>query len=545
MNSVVIAYRRLHAPSDDGATLVEPPLDEAAALVAGNAQARAGHDYDFQGIRLSRLAANARRELLDEAVGWTRGYRDVSLPAVGHQTPILLAGHQPQLFHPGVWFKNFMLGRLARQLNAVAVNLVIDSDTIKSAALRVPGGTLAEPHAAAVPLDQPSSAIPYEQRPILDRECFAQFGRAAGRQLSSLVRDPLLGDFWPLAVKRAEQMENLGACLAQSRHQWEGRWGLQTLELPQSRICDAESFAWLVVHIAAQIRGFRQVYNEAVGEYRRAYKVRNAAHPVPDLAAEEPWLESPFWIWTGADPTRRPLWVRQRGGRCVLGNRHDVELELPLSPDADGRAAVERLQAAARQGIKIRSRALVTTLWARLVLGDLFLHGIGGAKYDQVTDLVIERFFGRVPPRYMVLSATMRLPVARPKRAVDDGLQVERQLRELDFHPERYLNGVGRDSPSHHLAGDSAAAELAAAKRRWIDTPQTPENAARRHREIVRLNAALQPWVQPRREDLLARRAEEVHTRQVDSVLAWREYAFCLFPEAKLRELLCADAPGA
>ena len=60
----------------------------------------------------------------------------------------------------------------------------------------------------------------------------------------------------------------------------------------------------------------------------------------------------------------------------------------------------------ARQGVKIRSRALVTTLWARLALSDLFLHGIGGAKYDQVTDRLIESFFDLAPPAIMVLSAT-------------------------------------------------------------------------------------------------------------------------------------------
>ena len=65
----------------------------------------------------------------------------------------------------------------------------------------------------------------------------------------------------------------------------------------------------------------------------------------------------------------------------------------------------------ARSGVKIRSRALVTTLWARMVLGDLFIHGIGGGNYDLVTDRIIERFFGRQPPGFMILSATLHLPI--------------------------------------------------------------------------------------------------------------------------------------
>ena len=45
-----------------------------------------------------------------------------------------------------------------------------------------------------------------------------------------------------------------------------------------------------------------------------------------------------------------------------------------------------RLAELSSRGIKLRTRALTTTLFARLVLSDMFLHGIGGAKYDQVTD---------------------------------------------------------------------------------------------------------------------------------------------------------------
>ena len=110
------------------------------------------------------------------------------------------------------------------------------------------------------------------------------------------------------------------------------------------------------------------------------------------------------------------------------------------------------------RGVKIRSRALMTTLWARLVLGDLFLHGIGGAKYDQVTDVIVERFFGLQPPGYMVLSATLHLPVDRPAASVPDEATVHRQLRELDFHPERFVSSES----------SAEVAALVAEKRRWV-----------------------------------------------------------------------------
>ena len=42
---------------------------------------------------------------------------------------LLLAGHQPELFHPGVWVKNFALNGLARRHGATPLNLVVDNDT--------------------------------------------------------------------------------------------------------------------------------------------------------------------------------------------------------------------------------------------------------------------------------------------------------------------------------------------------------------------------------------------------------------------------------
>ena len=55
--------------------------------------------------------------------------------------------------------------------------------------------------------------------------------------------------------------------------------------------------------------------------------------------------------------------------------------------------------------------ALVNTLYCRLFLGEYFLHGIGGGKYDEVTDALAQAFYGVEPPAYGVLTATLLLPL--------------------------------------------------------------------------------------------------------------------------------------
>ena len=76
---------------------------------------------------------------------------------------LILAGHQPELFHPGVWVKNFALSGLARRHGLTPINLVVDNDTVKSTALRLPAPAAVEsshPHAVAEPFDRWTGEIP-------------------------------------------------------------------------------------------------------------------------------------------------------------------------------------------------------------------------------------------------------------------------------------------------------------------------------------------------------------------------------------------------
>ena len=534
-DSQYLQHRELRAPRESGTALVDPPFDEVGGVLAANRTLRSDYCYDFHGRCLSRLAVEARKETLAEARAWTASYRDVDAAPIDPAAPLLMAGHQPQLFHPGVWFKNLALDRLAREHRAVGVNLVVDNDTLKTAWLRVPGGSADRPQLAAMAMDQSGPQVPYEERAILDREMFAYFGRRVARQIEPLVGHPMIGDFWPMVVARMKATGNLGECLAEARHQWEGRWGASTLEVPLSRLCRTGSFRWFLAHLLVELPRLREVYNRVVGEYRRVHGIRSTAHPMPDLAQQGDWLEAPFWIWTREDPRRRHLFARGDPQGIVLSDRRGLEATLPLVPDGDLERAVQRLDELERQGIKIRSRALITTLWSRLVVGDLFLHGIGGAKYDQVTDALLAGFFGLEPARFLVLSATLHLPIPHPSTTADDLRLVEHRLRELDWHPELYLEPF--------VGGQPPPEELVAAKRAWINTPRTSENVGRRYHEFRRLNEALQPYVESNRRRLLEERERVGQSLRSESILSSREYAFCLFPEDELRNFFSRLLP--
>jgi hypothetical protein len=532
--------RRLRTPQHSGTAVVEPPFAQAAGLLAHNRE-QGSMDFGLGGRSAAELRRQARSELAAAARQYTAAYRDVSFFADETPRSIFLAGHQPQMFHPGVWLKNFALGRLAARHGAAAINLIIDSDVARPMALRVPGGTVEKPEADWIPFDRPGPAISYEERGAEDPALMASFAERIRQRLEPLGVEPLLTDYWPMVRERLRATDRLGAAVAQARHQLEGIWGLRTLEVPQSAVCDLPAFHFFSAFLLGELPWFLPAYNGAVAEYRRERRIRSAAHPVPDLAVEDGWLEAPFWIWTADDLRRRRLFARLSAGEIALSDRGKFEARLP---DGNIQAVAERLADLRRGRVKIRSKALITTLWARLFLGDLFMHGIGGGNYDQVTDRIIERFFGIAPPGFMVLSGTLHLPVradepSEPGRVgpelsgrrapAPDPNIIQQRLWELAHHPEIFLSA---NSPGPQVES------LTVEKRRWIGVAPTVENAKIRCHAIRRVNEQLQPYLGEVRQKLLDAGQAAAARVEAEKILRGRDYAFCLYPAETLRDFL-------
>jgi hypothetical protein len=544
-----IRYRPLHAPQADGTAFIEPALADSGTLLATNrARLARASQIEIAGIRLSRLREMAQHDLLQAARQYTTGYRN--LPSESHllestntSRSIVLAGHQPEMFHPGVWFKNFALSHIAQQQQAVAINLIIDSDAVKSTSIVVPTGSLDQPRRVWVPFDaatrenpsvQSLGEVAYEERAIFDRGCFGSFAKRVSETLAPLVKSPIIETLWPLALEQMRAGNRLGEALAKSRHRLEGDWGLHTLELPQSHVCQLPAFHYFTAHLLAHLPHVWEHYNGALAEYRRVHHLRTPAQPLPDLAAEDEWLEAPFWCWTKENPVRRKLFARASGDCVVLGDRAGWEARLDLTADGSSERAVEQLSELASRGVKLRTRALATTMFARLILGDLFLHGIGGAKYDQVTDRLMSQLFAVEPPEYITISATIKLPLDRPAIAPGAATRLRTQLRELTFSPERHVALTEISSPE----GRARANALIAEKQRWIETAKTSQNASTRHFEIRKANAALQSYVSPLRDSLHAQQTQLANRMHVEGILGSREYAFCLYEETTLRPQL-------
>jgi hypothetical protein len=456
-----------------------------------------------------------------------------------------MAGHQPELFHPGVWVKNFALNGLARAHGAAAVNLVVDNDTAKATALHVPALAAAQldwPHAVIVPFDHWTGEVPYEERAVRDEAVFAALPEHVAPFLEGWDFVPLLPAFWAEVGRQARRTNLLGERLASARRSVERDWGCHNLELPVSCLCRTEPFAWFACHLLCQLPRFHAVHNRCLYEFRRGHGIRSRNHPVPALAAEEDWLEVPFWAWRSGQGRRGRLIARHTETTIELRVGSERWPSLPRGRNDTPEAMIQVWQSLERQGLKVRSRALTNTLFARLLLADLFIHGIGGGAYDELTDEIVRRFFGCEPPGYLVLSATLLLPLplfpARPQVC----RRLARELRDLHYNPQRHL-------PASALA-DASVAQRVAQKQAWISRQPASGRERRQRFEALRgLTAQLRPLVAGRVRDLQHQHARCRHEVQANAVLQRRDYAFCLYPEALLRPLctrfLAAEAAPA
>ena len=534
----------LKVPREDRATLAVPPLDDLPGLAEENAAAFEP-SVDVQGRSLGQLREWTRTEALAAARTYTRGLGG-TFADVSDDAPFVAGGHQPELFHPGVWAKNFALGRTAAAVGGVGLNLVIDSDLLPGTRVRVPVGSREAPAVTGVPFDRDRAPRPWSAARVRDPILFDSFGLRLAEAMKPWGLRPLAADHWGDACCGDE----LSCRLTAFRRRVEEAWGLHNLELPIGTLCESDPFLWFAGHLVAHARRLRVDHNAALADYRDANGIKTENRPVPPLAAADGAVELPLWVWRDDDPARRRVFARPAGrDRVALTDGSRDFCEFPLTEHMDACCAVEELRKLPARGVRLRTRALATTMFARLCLGDLFLHGIGGAKYDEVTDGLVRRFFGTRPPAYGTVSATVHLPFAEPFGADPAAVgRLEGELRDLRFNPDRQLPApapaaaeplIDRKQALIAEQKDAATHGLSRADRR----ARTPANAARRD-ALRDVNEELAEFVTAR---IAAAREElaETHRRlAADALLTSREFSFAAFPEDVLRPFLTGILNG-
>lgn len=507
-------YQGYRAPRGHGEALISPSLTQVAEQITENQKTQSQHP-------LASLRHQARKQTIASAFHYTSQYRDVS-DLKKQSDRIVMSGHQPTLFHPGVWFKNFALSKIAEQQDATAVNLVIDNDVAIGSSIRVPVSKTASGRASyeSIDFDDAGGGVPFEQMELRDRARFDSFSKRVTDAIAPLVETPCIRHLWMHAQVAKQRSNNLGTIFAEARHSLETHCNLQTLEVPLSHVCETQIFLEFILHLLGDLKRFHQCYNDSVAHYRTAHGIRSSSHPVPDLRTRDEWLEAPLWIYGEEDPKRRPAWIKCSGEQLTISDGDSRELTIHLKSPS---GSAEELAAAIGPNFKIRPRALVTTMYARTILSDLFLHGIGGGKYDQLGDRISRSFFASEPPHYVVISATALLPSAQKSTATTDVKQLTRSIRDTIYQPEKFAGEF--DLP----------VDLLEQKRSMLR--EIPRKGQRKkwHQQMELINQELSAGLIDRRSTL-ENELTQVRARSASNrIIANREHPFCLFDLNYLR----------
>ena len=552
MNShACLQFRSYTVPRQDNEAFCDPPLNKAWDVADANRKLIDSFDIKIGGIEFRALRRSLQLEIIKLAQQWTCSYaasnlatratfdnanaaaeRFVnSMSAIDSDTTafdrpfLFVGGHQPEIFHTGVWFKNAVLSRLAK-CDGVSINLLIDHDLAKHHSLSIPtltdSGQLIVRNVAFAEL---KANLPWEQLAANQFELLDDF-EAQVEQLDddALQQPPMLKEFWEQVEQAVAAGRSLGQAIAIARHTIELTHGWQTLDLPLSQVCKTWQFGCFVNEIISRGEQVVNAYNDARRVYREYHGLRNEVHPVPPLViennADTQWVETPFWIYSDASPTRAALFIKRCKGRNYLTNKDDIEIKMR---DKGSLLLNEPLwQETLKAGIKIRPRALMITTFLRLFAADLFVHGIGGGKYDQVTDLLISKLWGIEPPVYMVATASLFLPLsisAVPQSESPDA--VRQVLRDVEFNPNRYLNAQQKAAPEIHRLLVRRAKLLQdiparGAKKAW-------------HEELRQVNTAMAGELLPFVDDLRLRYEAALQAERQNKLLRSREYAFAMF----------------
>lgn len=386
-----LRYPDWKAPAEDGKVLIWPEPDQIVSQTRANHKRLTSDDRTrISGIPLNELRASQRA-------------------LIGHgedAQPLVATGHQTELIHPGVWVKHVLINAAARAVDASAYQFAVDTDGPKHLTLRWPGESM--------PITDDPRIITAAWSGLLDAPSPVHLARVADHYLDA-AHDWTFQTLVPNAIASlrpdSRQTPKLSPTLLKANHDLDRSLGLSHRAMLVSPMLLEAPYLAFVHHLMSDAAAFAARYNTALAEFRKAHKTKSPTRPMPDLFTHPGSVEAPFWLDNLSDGSRSRPSVFPTDGGFILelldGERFVFD------------AGAQGLQAATKLGDWLRStqhrlspRALTLTVFIRLLIADNFVHGIGGGRYDQVSDDIMRMYFKIDPPAFSVTTATMFFPGA-------------------------------------------------------------------------------------------------------------------------------------
>lgn len=475
------------------------------------------------GVPLRALRAQAREEALRLSMRTCERLGISWAQPIQPTAPIVMTGHQPELFHPGVWAKHFAVQRYVDEHGGNALDLVVDSDRSGTLALRMPCVRERVRRHDVVLADGGDAC--YACVPAPSRDAVERFVREAVVCAETLpVAGPgeRLAHFAGCVRDAASRTANLAETVVAARRAYERPAGTTYGEVFVSEQSATPGFLTFAAHLVCEAERFAELFNEEVKAYRARWRVRSAAHPFPELQVEGGVAEVPLWALV--DGARRAIAFEPDDGLLHVEGSGTLRA---------GSAPREIIRAVADSGLKIVPRAVSLTMFQRLCVADLFVHGIGGSKYEVITDRVIERWLGISPPPYAVVSLTMRLPVGVASSSEEELSALRHALHVAKHNPDKLLKEAWTGAP----LDQDAIEKLVERKQQLVAEAAAPGADKRAIGEAIReVNAKLRTAIEPLVSEIEQRIERLEASRQEHEAFSDRECSFPLFDPLEVAE---------
>ena len=531
-------------PKQNKEIFIKPAYEDIPGLISLNKERFKSYDFDINSIPFSGFREQVRSETLKKAGEYTEKIWSLcsnlnissteKLSCINDSyapdKDITETGHSPILAHPGVLIKHGLINSIAKKVNGIGVNMVVDNDACHDNCLSIPDINGMDSSVERIEFLSSLYNLAFEEIKYTDSTQLLSFKEGVLKALHNPDMKKTFEDFINIVINLSGQTQQFSDLFTYARHAFLLRFGICNLEVPVSLISETEPFLNFFLHITANARSFVDIYNAKLREYRRLKKISSKANPLPDLMEKGYVVELPFWIWREGK-SRKNLFASVANNRRIsIICENKIVTHFDFGENCNSSGNLERLKDLINTGIKFRPKAIVNTMYSRMFFSDLFIHGIGGAKYDLVTDEIIREFFGVEPPAYATVSATLHLPYKPFNVSNDDVIALKHVIKDMDYNPDRYASG--------EIMEDAGMESMVSEKKELI--AREAHNSEERHRSFDRLrelNALMKEKIRPLIKEKEKEQEDLEKRLRYNSIVTNREYPFCIYPELMLREL--------
>jgi hypothetical protein len=479
---------------------IQPPYHEWQAVLRSNQDA-------FIAAR-ERLGKSRVLAVRNEALAIAKRYTDslhalakscgIELPRYqmdsGPQSgpPIVMTGHQPIVYHPGLMRKEQTLAGFTRDTGAIGLHVIIDSD-------EGDGGALVWPRVSSGSIELKRASL--VESKALDKKLIFCEQRLRSTEEIGEVFDELCADLVESGLHESDQrvrgISRLYQALAgqpvSAAHSIV-RWaisGRSWCEAPLTDLVGSQGLREVVQDLVNDGERLGSCYNATLDSYRREHKIDNLANPFPNLKVSAEQIELP--LWRVVNGVRVP----------VVWNRGENALAAGL----------------------VCPRGAITTMLLRGYCSDLFIHGLGGARYDRFVDEFAQDYLGVALPKFVVASETRYL-FPDEVQAISERLELISNRKELIARTENFF-GRGIFSEEEETRLHSIVSERNHL-RTVIQGAQSPEERSGAAHALNATNRAVREIVEggSLRQVIAEAPARQAALRQ----WSYREFPFFLFP---------------